>query len=112
MTEYDPDETFELTAKGFKALHDGDLDHFPDDQLLILRLIDGKEAREMEAPTVAEMDAITKWYQEVMLSISIIEMVLEGEVYVDISDDGEPVFSISSKGLEKASLLGFQPENN
>lgn len=110
MTEYDPDETYELTPEGFEALHQGQLDSLTDEQLIILRLVDGKEARELASPTVREITALTKWYQEVMLSTTIIGMILDGEMYVDIAEDDEPVFSLSSKGKESATLLGFLPE--
>lgn len=108
MAEYQPDEAFALTPLGFEKLHSGDVDDLTDEQLLILRFADGLEAREQGEATMEQIHALLSWYQEVTIGVSLVEMIITGEVYVDIAEDGEPVFSLSSEGKLLAESIGFE----
>lgn len=108
----DPDEVYTLTSKGFDALQQEETE-LTDEQLFVLRIVAGREARELEPLTIGEMEPFLQWFQEVMTSMALVELVLDGDVYMDMPEgEDEPVFSISSQGLQTEEILRFTQENN
>jgi len=104
IEEDDLDEnTYQLTAKGFDLLHSGEIDSETD--MFYLRFIAGREKKELPNPTKEELLILSQWFDRVMMEGALLDMVLNDFCYIDIGEDGEPVFTLTAKGRARAEKL-------
>lgn len=83
-------------------LRTGDLDDFEPEEILILRLADSHEALELAYPEIEELEKVVAWYQEVVGNITLLNMVLRGDLHYYWDFDADDLsFAASEKGRQK-----------
>jgi hypothetical protein len=108
--EYDEEDRFSLSEDTIKQLRSGDLDEdWDEEDLLIVRYIDGMKMRELGDPSVQQITTLAKWYNKVMVTNELLDLVLKGDAYISFDEDDEdvdnPTFSLSYKGKKRAEDL-------
>ena len=108
--EYDEEDRFSLSEDTIKQLRSGDIDEdWDEEDLLIVRYIDGMKMRELGDPSVQQITTLAKWYNKVMVTNELLDLVLKGDAYISFDEDDEdgddPTFSLSYKGKKRAEHL-------
>jgi hypothetical protein len=106
------DETvFKLTADGARELAEDPqafarkLDRIFDDKngaratMIMMRMIEGRERRELPLPTEEEIEAVTSDFLVAARTVELYDLVISGHIFPD-AQDGEPVFGLSQKGRD------------
>ena len=110
LEDYSDEDRFTLSEETINQLRNGDIDKDLDEEdLLIIRYIDGMKMRELGDPSVKEIEALIKWYNKVMVTNELLDLVLKGDAYISFDEDDEdgddPTFSLSYKGKKRAEHL-------
>jgi len=106
LDNVDESQKVQLSEKVFEDIRGGKIPEGVDEQqLLIIRYIDGMKMREWGDPTIRDINKLNYWYERVIMEVALLESILDGDMFIDFDESDtygkDPLFTVTQQGREQ-----------